>query len=175
MHPDQPQVGVSANPAFISTGQPLVADKIQPPRSVTTVSVLLFMFAPVTIFAAIVLGLAGAVGHAGSGIPILGLYASHLAVIGIGGAVVLVALAITDIVLGIFLRKGRNWARLTTVVVAVLTVLAALASANPVVIGLFVVVAVVLSGLLVGPGKARSFFRQARQRSSGGSRPVNQV
>jgi hypothetical protein len=100
---------------------------------------------------------AGMVGESASEVPLAGMYADRVVLYGFVGAAVLVLLAAADIVLGIFLTRGRRWARYGTVGVSVLVALVSLASPfGP----LCVVAALALVVLVVLPGTARRHFRR---------------
>lgn len=129
------------------------------PGSVTTASVLLYVFAGFSLIAAMIMAAGGALGSSASDIPIAGMYAGRVALFGFGGAVLLVLLAAADIVLGVVLSRGRRWAQVGTVVLAVIVAVVSLASPLA---PLCIVSALVLVVLVTAPRTARRHFASSK-------------
>ncbi len=132
-----------------------------PPGPVMTVSVLLYVFAGLSVLAALVLAAGGALGAAMSDVPVADRYGGRIALVGIGGAALMIALAGVDIVLGISLWKGRRWARTVTIGLAAVSVLVAMA-AGPGGLVIDLAVAGLLVVLLTAPTSTRQFFASAQ-------------
>ncbi|WP_344874167.1 hypothetical protein [Allokutzneria multivorans] len=129
------------------------------PGAVTATAIVLFVLSGLTVFMAVLFGLGAMLSSAVSELPLVGFYTTKLTLLGVSGAALLVPLALLDIVLGLFLMRGARWARLMTIVIAVVLVLSSLFSATPPVILLFVAVAGVIVGLVTLPSASRAFFR----------------
>ncbi|GAA4003552.1 hypothetical protein GCM10022247_25560 [Allokutzneria multivorans] len=125
----------------------------------TATAIVLFVLSGLTVFMAVLFGLGAMLSSAVSELPLVGFYTTKLTLLGVSGAALLVPLALLDIVLGLFLMRGARWARLMTIVIAVVLVLSSLFSATPPVILLFVAVAGVIVGLVTLPSASRAFFR----------------
>ena len=126
------------------------------PGAVTATAILLFVFSGLTFLAAVLLGLGTMLSSAVSEIPLVGFYTTKLTFFGVGGLALLVPLALLDVLLGVFLLRGARWARMVTIVVAVVLVLLSLVGGGLVV--LFVVCGAVVVGLLTVPAGSRAFF-----------------
>jgi hypothetical protein len=88
-------------------------------------------------------------------VPVAGMYAQRVVVVGFGGAALLVLLAAADIVLAIFLSRGRRWAQVGTVALSVVVGLVSLASPlGP----LCVLASIALVVLVLAPRGARRHF-----------------
>jgi hypothetical protein len=125
------------------------------PGPVTAASVLLYVYSGFGLLGAVVLSAGGALGSSASDVPVAGMYASRMAFYGFGGAALLVLLAIVDIVLAVFLTRGRRWAQVGTVGLSALIAMVSLASPlAPVCI----VAALALVVLVAVPGVARRHF-----------------
>lgn len=128
-----------------------------PPGPVAAVSVLLYVLAALSVLVAAVGAVVGVVSRELSELDptrwtdVIAAYAS-------GGAGLLVLLAVLDIVLGIFLWKGRRWAMITTLVVAGLMILLAFRVPFPAWIALNVVVGSLIVVLLMAPPASRAHF-----------------
>ncbi len=143
---------------------------VHAPGPVTTVSVLLYVFAGFSLIGAMIMAVGGALGSwvgdtpvvgmfTVSDVPGVGMYTDRAVLVGFGGAVLLALLATADIVLGIGLSRGRRWARFGTVALSVVVALGSLATP----FGPFCVIAgLVLSVLVTAPRTTRRFFASRR-------------
>ena len=142
--------------------QPVPPSPTGPPGPVAAVAVMLYVLAGCTVIAAALMGVGGAVVNRGSDLPLVGEQAGDLALIGFGGAALLMLLAAADIVLGVYLWKGRTWAKRGVIAVGALIVLLTLASGAAPIAVLSVLVAMLFTILLLAPRTAKTYFRYQR-------------
>lgn len=128
-----------------------------PPGPVIGVSVLLYVLAGLSVLVAAVGGVVGAVSRELSEIDPTR-WTGAIAAYSSGGAALLVLLAVLDIVLGVFLWKGRRWAMITPLVVTGLTIVLAFRVPFPAWIALNVVIGSLIVVLLMAPPASRAHF-----------------
>jgi hypothetical protein len=153
----QPRQENAMQPSFMpASGYPMPQPiPVGAPGPVKAASVLLYVYSGFGLLGAVVMAAAGALGGQATDVPIAGMYAQRVVVVGFGGAALLVLLAAADIVLAIFLSRGRRWAQVGTVALSVVVGLVSLASPlGP----LCVLAAIALVVLVLAPRGARRHF-----------------